>query len=175
MKRILVYSLAAALTVLMVNSPADAAPLTIGDFFYDTDPFFGPLFGVSNVSDTTLGDGGGTFTDLVLGLYAGDDLVFTSDLGPLDAGASLDTLAQDLSLFSFDSARLAVTFSLPGTVAVEPLASIVFEGAFPSFTGTGHLDSFIQYSPQQSVPEPGTLLLTTVGLAAVGRFRPRRK
>jgi hypothetical protein len=68
-----------------------------------------------------------------------------------------------------------VTFALAGAVTVDPLTTIVFEGEFPSFTGTAHLDSFIQYTPQQSVTEPGTLLLTAVGLGAVMRFSHGRK
>ena len=174
MKRILVCSLAACVAVLVFNTAAAAASLTIGDFFYDTDPIFGPLFGISNVSDTTLGDGGGNFTNLTLDLYSGTDLVFSSDLEPVSPGSSVDTLDLDLSAITFDSAQLAVTFSLPGLVSVAPLASIVFEGSFPFFTGTDHLDSFIQFTPQESVPEPGTLLLTTIGLATLFHRRATR-
>ena len=172
--RLLARSAAAVLAVLLITASAAAEPLTIGDFFYDTDSMFGPAFGVANLSDTTLGDGGGTFTDLTLDLLAGEDLLYSTDLGPLTAGRSLETF-EDLSVFAFDSARLAVTFSLPGAVGVAPLTSIVFEGSFPSFTGTGHLDSFIQFTPQQSVPEPGTVWQTVVGFGTVLRFRRRRR
>ena len=153
--------------VLPLSSvPVAAESITIGDFFYDTDPFFGPSFGISNVSDTTLGGAGGAFTDLTLNLFKGSELIATTDFGTLEAGSSIDSLFLDLSSLVFDSARLALTFSQPGQVSVDPLASIVFDGFFPSFTGTGHLDAFIQFTP---VPEPGTLLLVSAGLAVLAR------
>jgi hypothetical protein len=175
MLRRLVCSVAAG-AALLIATPASAATLTIGDFFYDTDPFFGPVFSVSNVSDATLGDGGGAFTGLSLSLFDGGALVLTTDLGPLAAGESIDTLAQDLSLLTFDSATLLAGFSLAGAVSVDPIASIVFSGAFPSFTGTDHIDSFIRFTPPDpGVPEPATLLLTIAGGAALAAARRRSR
>ena len=176
MRSILTRSLCACLAVVAMSAPAAAAPVTIGDFFYDTDPFFGPMFSVSNFSDATL-DEAGTFTSLTLSLFAGSDLVLSTELGPLAAGGSVDTLAQDLSLFAFDTATLVAVFSLPGDVAVDALAGITFEGSFPFFLGTEHLDSFIRFSPPMDVPEPSTLLHfagAAVALAIVTRTARRR-
>jgi hypothetical protein len=167
---------AALVTSLLTATPASAAPLTIGDFFYDTDPFFGPVFSVSNFSDATLDDGGGTFTALTLNLFDGDALVLATELGPLDPGGSIDTLVQDLSLLTFDSATLVAAFSLAGTVSVDPIAAIVFSGAFPSFTGTEHLDSFIHFTPPDSaVPEPATLILAIAAGVALAAVRGRSR
>jgi len=165
---------AAAIVLLVSPRPAAADSLTIGEFLYDTDAVLGPVFTVENFSDAAI-TGGGSFTDIVLRLYSGATDLQDISLDSLDAGLTLDTSFYDLSQVSFDSAVLALTFSLPGAIDVAPLISLKFDVDAtdpdnPFFFGNS-ANAFISFTPAQSVPEPSTLLLTACGVAVVVRRR----
>src|SRR5262245_60501892 len=120
--RPVVKKIFAALVVVFAASAAtaSAAPVTIGEFFYDTDAAFGPFFTIENFSDFALTTGG-TFTNIKVRLFNGTTAVGDIDVGDLDAGFTFNTLPLDLSGTFFNSATLDLLFSLPGSIAVDPL------------------------------------------------------
>ena len=155
--------------VVGLVSSASATPVTIGEFTYELDDLFGPIFTVTNLSADPVS---ATFTDLMLHLHndGNPDVVF--DLGPLAPGDFPVQTFIDLSNIPLDSAFLTFGFAIPG--AISP-GSLVLNDIT---TDTVRATTFIEFAADEDitptpVPEPATLVLMSIG-AGVAVARRRR-
>ncbi|HXH06872.1 MAG TPA: PEP-CTERM sorting domain-containing protein [Vicinamibacterales bacterium] len=150
--------------MLLAATPgsARALPITIGAFSFADDLFFGSVFQVDNTSQlvaSELGTAGGvTFTAVTVTVET-DGVIVPIALGDISPGSSAQT-SFDFSTLTILSATLTLglTPSLALPVVVAPLAAPV-DG---------------DTTPITVVPEPGTLLLLSGGVAALGLGRRRR-
>src|SRR5580765_3159640 len=99
-----------------LGSIASATPVTsvtIGEFTYELDDLFGPIFTVTNLSADPVS---ATFTDLMLHLHNDGDPDVVFDLGALSPGDLPVQTFVDLSNIPLDSAFLTFGFAIPGTI-----------------------------------------------------------
>jgi hypothetical protein len=157
--------------VLAVSTRAGATPIGAFSYDIDPDPFIGPVFTVEDFAGS-----GGTFTNVLVRLFHGSNDVEDLSLGSAAPGTLLQS-AQDLTdpLLAFDSATLAVSFSLGGPVTVDALTGLTKDAT--TFIGPVTTPIVFTQAPAPApVPEPATLLLVTTGLAsALASTRRRRK
>jgi hypothetical protein len=156
--------------------PASAAPIAIGEFAFNFDPFFGEFFSVANnlAPDHPL-----------VGVVSSAALVVNATVVPIDF--TLTELAA-LSMFDFDldgvlspgeSAQTFADFYL-GAVQFARLDFGSLVGFSASVLDLSDPTALIQpatifYDPEVArVPEPGTLLLLGSGLA-LAALRGRRR
>ena len=178
----------AGLTVVVLLARAacaGAAPIPIGQVFIANDLFagLGPVFTVENDSDVSSACDPadpsvcfhGDFTDVSASLSGATDagpfsttFSFVSGADTIAPGGSIDSSALDLSdpLLVLTSAIFSLTFSGAGLVAVEP---------FTDFTDGSTQTIYFTPATETPVPEPGTLLMVSMGLIAVlGSARRKR-
>jgi hypothetical protein len=173
----------AAAFVSPVAQPASAETITfsIGEFLWD-DPFgFGPELQILNfASSPQFSSGeipstfsGGSFADVVLTtVLAADASPATTEVGELTAGSTFLGLFDPLAsaslsftfLYALADATLSQTYSL---TLLQPELDV---------SGGRHASQLINFSlatEPTPVPEPGSLLLVSVGLLVAAARRRR--
>lgn len=175
------YRVLFVLLVILLAGVKSASATPIGLFRYEIDDAAGPLFKIFNESFNL--PAGAAFTDVKIHLSLGATAVADINVdSSIDIGFQVQTI-DDLT-FPFDAAVLEFGFAQPGTVdsATLSLTALGFSGdADSGFVGEPQ-QIVIEFSPaappsQQPdpIPEPATLLLTSLGGAIVAAKRLRQK
>jgi hypothetical protein len=190
-RRLIACAMFAAAVGFLAPSRAGAVP--IGTFSWDDTcgtVFLDPCFSVSNLTgipDLTLPTPV-TFTDVMIHLV--------SDVGPMTFGLG-DILSFGQSVLflpnTITAATLTFGFELPGTIQLldgetgtpitnlfDLAAAVVPTFADPEILAIGGVEfaqvrtATIDFTQSASVPEPGTLMLLTGGLAMLAATHRRR-